>query len=629
MKTKGITIWEQRAEFFVIGLVLVVLVVYLVGQLSSPNIEQVGRDNVGPGDWHDKLKETASDIKKRQESQDIPPAVSDAIKLGQQSASVDLQEFRGKLMAAVGPEAPSQLPGYRVVPKISGAGSGIAANAKFVEPDMPAPTKPVVYQTFDLLAQGVVEQHAGLEEIVETTPHDITWLTVASEFNIAEALRRFEQSGPNGESPLPSRWHGDRIDLLDVRLERSELVDGTWTDAQIIAVIPDQISFRDRLAKLKELDASDRDEILASVIDASVSRQIYQPDFYPTVTGNWVMPVDYVEEDVLGAGSSEGDEASGRRRFLLRRLKRLETQRDALKDQMGRGSGGSGGLSGGGGPGGGGSGGKGPGGGGGRGPGGGGAGGGLSGGGSGGASGILEARLKRLQDQIDAIQAELAEDQAKQEADQTDGTIETDESLDAEPELLDTRWIWGYDIQAHSGSTYRYRVTLVVYNPLFARKLSLVEEQQHLAESLVTVVDSSEWSDPVTVMPPLQILAVRAVPSGQAENSGRLGYGEATAEVWRFHGGRWWPRKFPLQPGDSIGHLDTPENDDIDPDMDPLNFATEWYVVDVVPSMGATRSDTRLGRGAKIVIQKLDGSEVITIDPRVDSLKPKPDQMMF
>ncbi|MEE2906246.1 MAG: hypothetical protein VX527_00290, partial [Planctomycetota bacterium] len=223
MKTKGITIWEQRAEFFVIGIVLVVLVVYLVGQLSSPNIEQVGRDNVGPGDWHGKLKETASDIKKKQDSTDIPPAVEAAIELGQQSSSVNLQQFRGKLMATVGPESPSPLPDYRVVPQIAGAGSDISANAKYVEPDLPAPTKPVVYQTFDLLAEGVVEQQAGLEEIVVTTPHDIMWLTIASEFNIAEALRRFEQRGPNGELPLPPRWHGDRIDLLDVRLERSEL----------------------------------------------------------------------------------------------------------------------------------------------------------------------------------------------------------------------------------------------------------------------------------------------------------------------------------------------------------------------------------------------------------------------
>ena len=50
----------------------------------------------------------------------------EAIEVGQQTATVDLQQFRGKLMATVGPEAPSTLPGYRVVPQIAGGGEGIA-----------------------------------------------------------------------------------------------------------------------------------------------------------------------------------------------------------------------------------------------------------------------------------------------------------------------------------------------------------------------------------------------------------------------------------------------------------------------------------------------------------------------
>ena len=54
-------------------------------------------------------------------------------------------------------------------------------------------------------------------------------------------------------------------------------------------------------------------------------------------------------------------------------------------------------------------------------------------------------------------------------------------------------------------------------------------------------------------------------------------------------------------------------------DMDPVDFSTGWYVVDVVPRIDATRSETRLGRGARIVLQNLEDDRIIVIDPLEDS----------
>ena len=49
MKVKGITIWEQYAEFIAIGIVAVVLVVYVVFQLSDDtNAVNVGGKTLGP-----------------------------------------------------------------------------------------------------------------------------------------------------------------------------------------------------------------------------------------------------------------------------------------------------------------------------------------------------------------------------------------------------------------------------------------------------------------------------------------------------------------------------------------------------------------------------------------------------
>ena len=191
-----------------------------------------------------------------------------------------------------------------------------------------------------------------------------------------------------------------------------------------------------------------------------------------------------------------------------------------------------------------------------------------------------------------------------------------------------TGWVWAYDITAQAGRTYRYRVALEVYNPLFARKLSLVEEQEYLAESMVKLIDASEWSEPVTVVPSLQVLAVRAMPSGYDENSGRLGYGEAMAEVWRFYDGQWWPRRFSIQPGDIIGGMASPDGQDPD-GADPIDFSTEWFVVDIMPRIGASTTDSRYGKGAKIIIQNMNNGSRMIIDPVEDATKQRPESSAF
>jgi hypothetical protein len=100
------------------------------------------------------------------------------------------------MMVKQGPDSPSRIPGYRVVPAVSGDGEAKVANAKFVDPTLMPPTKPEAYQTFDLLEDGVVEEYESLASIVTAEPHDISWITVASQFNIADALLKFRTNGP-------------------------------------------------------------------------------------------------------------------------------------------------------------------------------------------------------------------------------------------------------------------------------------------------------------------------------------------------------------------------------------------------------------------------------------------------
>ncbi|MDG2095637.1 MAG: hypothetical protein P8J89_10260 [Phycisphaerales bacterium] len=614
MKTKGITIWEKYAEFLVLGVVFIVLVIYIIGQITSPNIKELAGEKIAPGAWHEKLKETGDAIKQKQNKPDVDDRVEAAIAAGEKTSSVSLQGFRSKVSSRIGPEQVAALPEYQLVPRIAGGDSEIAANSKFVDAQLPSASKPIVYQTFDLLSDGVVDEHETLQQIVMEAPHDISWLTVASEFDIAEAISRYTTAGSNGELPLPSRWHNGRIDLLDVRIERQELVDGNWTDSKIVDVMPGQFTLRQRLENESELGAEDRDEILGMLVDDSVSSQISQPGFYSTTQNRWLDPPEFLEDQAVNQIQQDDSlDASARlRQVKLRKLARLERDRDKLVEKYGEEAEGAGAGSGLGSS----------------------SGGGNSGGSRGGAGGGKDAgsdaaararaKIKRLKEEIEELRKELGLDD---EPEEDSGKADVQEGQEGDA-ADSTGWVWGYDITAQPGRTYRYRVALAVYNPLFARKLSLVKEQESLAESMIKLIDSSEWSEPVTVVPSLQVLAVRAMPSGYDANSGRLGYGEATAEVWRFYEGQWWPRRFSIQPGDVIGGIAPP--DGVEPEgTDPIDFSTNWFVVDIMPRIGASKTDSRYGKGAKIIIQNMNNGSRMMIDPIEDAAKQRPETTAF
>ena len=240
---------------------------------------------------------------------------------------------------------------------------------------------------------------------------------------------------------------------------------------------------------------------------------------------------------------------------------------------------------------------------------------------------MLEKLLARLAE----VDSKVAELRAKLGLDAEGNPLSAGVPLvgDSGTDRGDVIWVWAHDVNVEPGRVYRYRISVVIYNPLFARKLSLVEDQKHLAESLVKVIEPSEWSEPVIVDPPLRMLASRALPEGLGDNSGRLGYGEAVAEVWRFHDGQWWSRSFTVQPGDVLGGVGLP--DGVTPgsgegNAAPVDFTTDWFVVDIVGRPDATRADTRNGRGARLVLQHVADDRVIVLDPVTDAAKRRPNE---
>ena len=126
---------------------------------------------------------------------------------------------------------------------------------------------------------------------------------------------------------IPTSWFDDQLTILDVRIERQELVNGGWTNLTLLEPIPGQQTFRSRLTG--PVDAAVRDEILDEVGDPSVREAIIQPAFYPTRKDNWVRPS--LQQQALGVGVGPEEKEIRKRRL---RLTQLRYQRDKAAKEL-------------------------------------------------------------------------------------------------------------------------------------------------------------------------------------------------------------------------------------------------------------------------------------------------------
>ncbi len=252
-------------------------------------------------------------------------------------------------------------------------------------------------------------------------------------------------------------------------------------------------------------------------------------------------------------------------------------------------------------------------------------------------------RLKRLERDLARFERQL--DKASDRLQQLGVAVGDDGELDLGIESSqDEVWTWVHDMDIVAGHQYRYRFTIKVYNPFFAKKLSLIGEQHHLADDFAMESVTSEWSEPVRVDPFVRYFITRAVPSGYGAASGNLGLGSAEAEVFRFHDGRWHSRTFPVQPGDRIGGAriveiessEEPASDGMGEGGDDgtmlagdveIDFGTGLYVLEIIPNATLDPSKVRFGREAVVVLAPLDssmGMGHVIRDPRGDGDEVKP-----
>ena len=634
MKTKGITIFEQHVEHAVLGLAVLVFIGLTAMQfVGEPNAVTVGRDTVTPGKVDRMLKERAEALAMR-----LTPDAAAPVPIPDPQPI--LAKFEAQRSGSISPENGRSLIAW--APSINPGAGYVAVNptGSFVVPVPKAPYQLATAQYIDTVSPEVVNENQELQKVLLHQPYDIRFVTAFAKFAAGELHKQYSTDGPNGEVRIPTKWYADRIDFINVKVERREQLDGDkWSDPIVLDPIPGQLTFRPQLAT--RIDAATRDQIL-KVTGEPNGRDIYQPDFYSTVREVWSMPGE--NKVVADAGNPEENAIAD----LKRTIEKLTRDRDALRELMKKdncsetepaapdsgkgghntpspsGSGGTpGGSRGGGGvapP-----------------------GGGVSVGAGGNAGGMKSgpqvggddtackkhrAKLKKLNDRIEKAETELKRLQPdapepKPEAPKVQVVQMGDEVM-----------IWAHDLSVQPGKTYQYRFTVEVYNPLFSHKPDLMPAQQPLADKFTLVSPTSEWSAPITTDPPLRVFITQARPTpNNLSGAGGLPLGSATAEVYRYYDGRWWKEDFTVQPGMRIGAAKTPRAEPRDPketkdkdkdnnkDKDnkdakpppasaPIDYSTDWFVLDVVEDSLADRGQVDSNHAGVVLLQSLTAEGV-------------------
>jgi len=606
MKTKGIPFWEQHLEHFVLGAAALVFLGFTAMQfVGNPNAVQLGANTYTPKNVDERLRTKAEEISAKLSNPGSGASqIPDPVQL--------MPQFEKQLAASIAPSP--TLPAFASNISPGQGADKITTGVPFVVAQVPAPFELHEQQFMDTLVPETIENFPDLKEVAPEAPHDIKWVTISGKFNIGSVRKQFAEKGPKGESALPTGWHNDRADTLDIKMYREELVDGNWTDKALVKHIPGQYNLRETLAG--PIDRTRAFEVLNEVADPATRQDIIQPEFYLGKVPAWVAPTK-AQLDLAAAVAAKGGPAAGEEENpvagLQRKLARLTVQRDHVLAQMKEincteeapppppPKTGPGGDKGGGGaapP-------SGP----------------QEGSGPGmrvpggdknkGKCDQLRKQLNKIKENIAKLEAEIAKllpDEPPKE--------EKVEVVAVSTELPDEIMIWAHDINVTSGKTYRYQFVVEMYNPLFGHKADLLPEQHKLADQFTLASDASEWSDPITVNTPLQVFitAARLPQEGNALASSST----ATAEVYRFRDGKTWMERFTLQLGDRVGGESSEKGGPV------VNFDTEWFLLDVTPNALASKDELRDGYGALALLQNISTGEIMQVrNPRSDMSNPE------
>lgn len=535
MKLKGINPIEQHVEKIVLGgASLAFLLVVAMQFTTQPNLVQPdakGR-KYPPAKAFDPAKDAAEALKTQLNG---TPTLPEAPKL------TLLNDFKA------GSEKPLLESGVKVAlgepAKIGGGVIAPAADGRYAEVVVPAPTKPIAAVFEGALDPSTVVQYPELkasELVPEAQPYDKASVSVEATFSGTQlrAALELDPDGPSGElRPIPIQWWRDGVEVLGVQLERAQAMPGGgWGEPVAIGSLPGRVDLLGEIASSSRVTVS----LLRSAMEqARLSPDaVLRPDYFAYLVGEpWIPPSDAVRRQELDERRAKIDRINEQVAELDTRLASLESDLASAPTSLApsqpapeTGGGGGGGK-----------------------------GGGAVGGGGGREPGRTTSgpETKRLtkaqvQRQIDSVKRDRDSKQAELVAMGVEPTApdgsQTASRTAATPLLLETPdlKVWGHDITVVRGESYRYRVRVLVNNPAFGNALSLPEDQRAMASSPTLASAWTEWTAPVRLDP------IRTYFVTSASVSDAVGGMRASASVFEFYYGYWRVGSASLTPGDPI-----------------------------------------------------------------------------
>jgi uncharacterized membrane protein YgcG len=474
-------------------------------------------------------------------------------------------------------------------------------------PSLPAPAELSVGLTHDAIETSQAETYkAHLPPQVFRPGGDVTWTTPSA--TLDPAAIRSQLGAANGEeSSIPARWWENTILIPDMVFERQERnEDGTWSALTVVdpmgTLVNEQLSFRSDFAKVP-LEPGLRETVVETLKEEENQQEILRPEFYPTRHNHWLEPTD---EPVSQPKTEAELAALSAMKKLQTDLSKLKRRKDSIEKELkelggplkqsdsdGKKKGSGSGEGGGGGDGGG-------------------FGGGFGGGGgmkgrrdpdAGNDEKTKDLRIRKTKE-LESIVKDL-ETTTKALQDLAGKAPEGDTQSDFELNGDKPVRVWTHDVKVEPGKTYRYRCTIKLLNPFFGKNSVLNKAQQSLADSPTISSAPSEWSNPVTVPPEIEIFA-----TGAKTGTDR----RADFEIYRLYGGTRWSESFGIVPGEVIGDVKKRAGVEKDEDID---FSTDWFLVDVCDG-GVGPTDAPNDDSAQVVIQNRAGKVIEYRVPKLD-----------
>ena len=523
MKNNSAKLWEEYIEYAVLVFAILVLAWFAWGAFGTNIEEKMGNHVVTTSTVDSKLKKVAEEIDSQQKELSSPIAIVAPPPLG--------VEFDKRVSESVSPSERVVFPTLDMTANHNEGQEVLAELVMYATPVIPAPESVGTRQWFGTILDTEIDSIEGLGDSIEGPPFDTSWIQIDAIFDIDAAVESFKVSSEDLQS-VPDRWFDGGADIFDVQIERQRLRDGIWSDPETISVLPGHLQYRDRVED-GSIDSSEKESIVHD-LRGGLQVEITRPAFYlcknnqPSTEdldpANWDESIkEMTEKDKVQK------KLTSQEKKISEQQKLIESIQKKMSDEGGGGSPMTGGS------------------------------------GSGGNS-----KLARLKKQLASANEKLQDLLDKKQELEDEIAAIGEEQADVEVILSGEIRVWGHDMTALAGETYRYRMSIDLANPFFGHKPSLFPEQKSLAQKVTIASLSSEWSSNIEVQKPIQWFIVNARNSGESMNPDVLDCGFVTVEYFEFSDGLWEQNTFMVQVGQRIGQLDQE------------GMQVDWFVLDIL-----------------------------------------------